>query len=113
MSDYRAERAAHLEPVNLVITTRVPSKWRFADLETGDIWRSDGTQMVRARDQVLLPSDTLAGRAIAETVADLRQQAAELQDRLFQVQAAVRLLFPDEMTPNALRTFNRILDPEQ
>lgn len=28
-------------PVEMTIRSRVPSKWRFVDLETGDIWRYD------------------------------------------------------------------------
>lgn len=39
--DWQTEREAHLELVRIVIETRVPSKWRFVDLETGDVWRWD------------------------------------------------------------------------
>jgi hypothetical protein len=42
--DYRAEREAHPECVEMTIKSRVPSKWRFVDLETGDVWQwRDGT----------------------------------------------------------------------
>jgi hypothetical protein len=42
--DYRAEREAHPECVEMTIRSRVPSKWRFVDLETGDVWQwRDGT----------------------------------------------------------------------
>lgn len=27
--------------VEITIKTRVPSKWRFVDLETGDVWKWD------------------------------------------------------------------------
>jgi hypothetical protein len=109
MSDYAAERASHAEPVNLVITTKVPSKWRFVDLETGDIWRADAGRMVRADDQVLVPSDSLVGKAIAKTVNDLRTHVAQLQGRLLRVRAVVRLLGDDELTPTAQRRLNSVL----
>lgn len=28
------------KPVQITINTRVPSKWRFVDLETGEVWAS-------------------------------------------------------------------------
>lgn len=37
--DFARERAAHAEPVRITISTKVPSKWRFVDLETGDVWK--------------------------------------------------------------------------
>lgn len=39
--NYEEERQAHAEGVSMTITSRVPSKWRFVDLETGNIWRWD------------------------------------------------------------------------
>jgi len=43
-ADYQAEREAHPECVDMTISSRVPSKWRFVDLETGDVWKwRDGT----------------------------------------------------------------------
>jgi hypothetical protein len=51
---YEAERESNAESLTeLVIRTRVPSKWRFLDLETGDIWQanpSGDTMFVRADD---------------------------------------------------------------
>ena len=35
---YEDERARHDVPVDLVITTRVPSKWLVIDRETGNVW---------------------------------------------------------------------------
>lgn len=42
---WQKEREANAERlVTFSINTRVPSKWRLLDLETGDIWRwEDGT----------------------------------------------------------------------
>ena len=43
---YDAERARNKETnkeVAITIRTFVPSKWRFQDLETGDVWKWDGT----------------------------------------------------------------------
>lgn len=38
------ERAADRDMTVIAIETRVPSKWRFVDLETGDVWKwQDGT----------------------------------------------------------------------
>jgi hypothetical protein len=37
-ANYENERANTPEPFIISITTRVPSKWRFVDLETGDVW---------------------------------------------------------------------------
>lgn len=34
----------------LSINTRVSSKWRFVDLETGDIWKWDGRMFLQADD---------------------------------------------------------------
>lgn len=43
--DFKNERAnSHLfkkDPVAMTVRSRVPSKWRFVDLETGDAWRWD------------------------------------------------------------------------
>jgi len=39
--NYEKEREAHAQPVEMTIRSRVPSKWRFVDLETGDVWRWD------------------------------------------------------------------------
>lgn len=36
--DYKAERERTPQPVELVISTRVPSKWLLVDRETGDQW---------------------------------------------------------------------------
>lgn len=36
--DYEKERKAHTKSVEIKIDTKVPSKWRFVDLETGDVW---------------------------------------------------------------------------
>jgi|APIni6443716594_1056825.scaffolds.fasta_scaffold00024_33 hypothetical protein len=35
---YTKERKAHKNCVSIKIETKVPSKWRFVDLETGDVW---------------------------------------------------------------------------
>lgn len=35
---WEAERAAEGPLVNLVVSTRVPSKWLLVDRETGDQW---------------------------------------------------------------------------
>jgi hypothetical protein len=129
VSDYRAERAAHPEPVNLVITTKVPSKWRFVDLETSDVWQSDGAQMVRAEDRrvIVVPEAdarvtelinrpdlkaAVSARRSQLRQADRAEEIRKLSDQLEQVRAAVRLLYPDEMTPNALRMLTQILDSE-
>lgn len=40
-ADFEAERAAGTL-VTAAVTTRVPSKWRLLDLETGETWRLDG-----------------------------------------------------------------------
>lgn len=37
--DYTAERKLHDKPVKITISSKVPNKWRFVDLETGDIWK--------------------------------------------------------------------------
>lgn len=41
MTLYDNEREDNQTPVQMTIKSRVPSKWRFADLETGDVWRFD------------------------------------------------------------------------
>lgn len=38
---YDLERQAHEKPVDMTISSKVPSKWRFCDLETQDIWKYD------------------------------------------------------------------------
>lgn len=38
---FEKERQAHDKPVKMTIESKVPSKWRFVDLETGDVWRWD------------------------------------------------------------------------
>jgi len=39
--EYKEERESHSKPVKIEINSKVPSKWRFVDLETGDIWKWD------------------------------------------------------------------------
>jgi hypothetical protein len=41
MTPYERERRRHAKPVSITISTKVPSKWRFVDLETRNIWRWD------------------------------------------------------------------------
>lgn len=38
---YEKERESHGKPIKMEISSKVPSKWRFVDLETGDIWKWD------------------------------------------------------------------------
>jgi hypothetical protein len=47
-----ANRAAFPEPVDITIRTRVPSKWRFVDQETGEVWRWDYDQRTFVRATV-------------------------------------------------------------
>lgn len=42
--EYEQERESHSSPVKMEISSKVPSKWRFVDLETGDIWKWDEEQ---------------------------------------------------------------------
>src|SRR5262245_13602567 len=39
VTPYQRERRSHLREIKISISTKVPSKWRFVDLETGDVWR--------------------------------------------------------------------------
>ena len=41
VTKYDREREAHKATVQISIRTKAPSKWRFVDLETGDVWRWD------------------------------------------------------------------------
>lgn len=36
--EYQRERDAHDTDVKMTISSKVPSKWRFVDLETNDVW---------------------------------------------------------------------------
>lgn len=65
MTLYDNEREDNAQPIPITINTRVPSKWRFVDLETNEVWywdparemfrRTPGVQMnVRAE---LVPMD--------------------------------------------------------
>jgi hypothetical protein len=47
---YARERLFALAPTELTIVTKVRSKWRFVDLETGDVWKAklDGVGFTRA-----------------------------------------------------------------
>lgn len=130
MSDYAGERAAHPEPVNLVITTRVPSKWRFVDLETRDVWQAgDDGRMVRAEDRrvLVIPeahrrvisliqrpdlAEAIAGRRSQLRQAD-RNEASRLLDQLERLKAALRLLYPEEMTPHAKRVLEAIFEEDE
>ena len=49
---YETTRAVADKPISITIHTKVPGKWRFVDLETGDIWRWDNAKksLVRASD---------------------------------------------------------------
>jgi hypothetical protein len=40
----RLENRKNERLVKMTIQTRVPSKWRFHDLETGDVWRWDNVR---------------------------------------------------------------------
>jgi len=37
--EYETERRTSTGPVDITIRTHVPDKWRFVDLETGDVWK--------------------------------------------------------------------------
>ena len=39
--EYQREREQCVTPYTITIKTRVPSKWRFVDQETGEVWRWD------------------------------------------------------------------------
>lgn len=39
------------EPVEIILRTRCPAKWRLVDLETGDLWGHDGQHFVRLSDE--------------------------------------------------------------
>lgn len=41
LDKFEKERQAHKKPVKMTIESKVPSKWRFVDLETGSIFRWD------------------------------------------------------------------------
>lgn len=41
LDQYAQERKRNPEPIAMKIESRVPSKWRFIDLETMDVWRWD------------------------------------------------------------------------
>lgn len=41
MTLYDNERQDNPRPLPITLNTRVPSKWRFVDLETGEVWRWD------------------------------------------------------------------------
>lgn len=47
---FQKERESNSEIVVISINTRVPSKWRFVDLETGDIWKWDGATFKRSEE---------------------------------------------------------------
>lgn len=42
-NEFAQERVRHPKPVPITINTRAPSKWRFVDLETGEVyaWNED------------------------------------------------------------------------
>ena len=47
---FRKEREAN-KVTPITINTRVPSKWRFVDLETGEVWTSlDGKTFSKIQD---------------------------------------------------------------
>lgn len=49
---FEDERKRHPKGVKIEINTRVPSKWRFVDLETGDIWRRYETGGFKRADDI-------------------------------------------------------------
>ena len=49
---FEKEREANREIVVISINTRVPSKWRFVDLETGDVWKWNGTTFKRSEGEI-------------------------------------------------------------
>ena len=59
---YQAEREDSKELTELKIRTRVPSKWRLVDLETGDVWRWASPQ---ERAQLMLLSNLVRATDIA------------------------------------------------
>ena len=51
---FAIERAKNYKENNLhelTISTRVPSKWRFLDLETGQVWKSKDGRFVLSKDE--------------------------------------------------------------
>lgn len=47
---YDTERERNPDPIDISIHTRVPSKWRWVDLETGDVWKYEDGRFTRATD---------------------------------------------------------------
>lgn len=43
-AERESNRAIRANPFKITITTWVPTKWRFVDLETGDVFRTDGSR---------------------------------------------------------------------
>lgn len=39
MSNYDDERDQYALPIEITVTTKAPSKWRFVDLETGEVYK--------------------------------------------------------------------------
>ncbi len=50
---YELERQNHKDPINITIFTKVPSKWRFVDLETKDIWEWDEKESIFKRAKII------------------------------------------------------------
>lgn len=71
-SDERAANRAHIH--RITIETRVPSKWRFCDLETGQIWMWEDDKFKTAQDiSVETIGDTPKPPAEATVVPDAKK----------------------------------------
>ena len=55
-TQFNLERNNHAKPVNITISTKVPSKWRFMDTETQEVWQWDEKHntFVRAYDHIII-----------------------------------------------------------
>jgi hypothetical protein len=53
MEAWGQERERNPEPTAMTIESRVPTKWRFVDLETLDVWRWDAEEKRFRREGLL------------------------------------------------------------
>jgi len=53
MKAWGEERERNIGPTDMTISSRVPTKWRFVDLETLDVWRWDAEEKRFRRDGLL------------------------------------------------------------
>jgi hypothetical protein len=94
------------KPVDLTISTKVPSKWAFVDMETGDIWVKVNGKYERPNKEVM----GILGKLVSKIdLSWLMKKAEESSDRFIENEKFLLELLEMNWFKRAFCSFGLIL----